>query len=158
MTEAYFRKVPSGLIPDSEDDAELLSKIKLGRVVKLQFTQPRNYKFLKKYFALMNLAFDYFDPPQHGEGSALAEKYEVQKTAERFRKDITILAGYHEMTYRLNGDVRVEAKSIAFGNMDEDEFEKLYSACIDVIINKVCTQFTEDELRRQVEDMVLAFV
>ena len=106
----------------------------------------------------MSLAFDYFEPPAHGEGSALAEKYVVQKNAERFRKDITILAGYHEMTYRLNGDVRVEAKSISFGSMQEDEFEKLYSACIDVIINKVCTQYTEYELRKQVEDLILEFV
>ena len=157
--EAYFTKLPNAsFIPASEDDAELLSKVKVGETVKLVLTRPRNIKFHRKFFALMSLAFDYFEPPAHGEGSALAEKYVVQKNAERFRKDITILAGYHEMTYRLNGDVRVEAKSISFGSMGEDEFEKLYSACIDVIINKVCTQYTEYELRKQVEDLILEFV
>lgn len=156
--DAFFIKVGHALAPASDDDAELLSKIKAGEVVKLTLTRPRNYKFLRKYFALMNLAFDYFEPPAHGEGSALAEKYTIEKNLDRFRKDITILAGYHEMTYRLNGDVRIEAKSISFGSMSEDEFEKLYSACITVILNKVCTTFTEDELRKAVEDMILGFV
>jgi hypothetical protein len=156
--EAHFRKVPSGLIPDTEVDAELLGKIKLGEVVRLSLVRPRNYKFHKKWFALMTLAFDYFEPPEHGEGSAWCEKLSIEKNLDRFRKDITILAGYYNATYRLNGDVRIEAKSIAFGNMGTTEFEKLYSACIDVILKKVCIQMTEDQLRKSVEDMVLDFI
>ena len=41
--------------------------------------------------------------------------------------------------------------------MSEDDFEKLYSKVIDVIINRVCTQYTEYEMRKQVEDLVLGF-
>lgn len=157
--EAYFTKLPNAsFIPASEDDAELLSKVKVGETVKLVLTRPRNIKFHRKFFALMNLAYDYWTPPKHGEGSALAEKMNVERNFDRFRYDITILAGYYDATYRLNGDVRLEAKSISFGSMSEDDFEKLYSKVIDVIINRVCTQYTEDELRKQVEDLVLNFV
>ena len=156
--DAFFIKTGHALAPASEADAELLSKIKAGETVKLTLTRPRNVGFHRKFFALMNLAFDYFEPPPHGEGSALAERIEVQKNFDRFRKDITILAGHYEATYRLNGDVRVEAKSISFGSMSQDEFEHLYSKCIDVILAKVCTQFTEEQLRKSVEDMVLGFV
>ena len=152
--EAYFRKVSNGLIPDSEADAELLSKIKLGDVVKLTFVRPRNYAFHKKYFALLQLAFDYWTPPQ---GKAM-KGVEPERNFDTFRHDLAILCGYYDATYRLNGDVRLEAKSIAFGSMDEDTFEELYSKTINVIINRVCTQYTEDEMRRQVEDMVLNFV
>lgn len=157
--EAHFVKIASGaLIPATEDDAELLTKIKLGQVVKLKLTRPRNYQFHKKLMALMRIAFDYWTPPEHGEGSALKEKITIERNFDRFRHDITILAGFYDATYRLNGDVRIEAKSISFGSMDEDEFEKLYSACIQVILKKVCTQYTEAELRKQVEDMILEFV
>jgi len=102
--EAYFIKTGHALAPASEADAELLSKIKAGEQVKLTLTRPRNAQFHRKFFALMQLAFDYFEPPEHGEGSALAEKLTVEKNFERFRKDITILAGYYEASYRLNGD------------------------------------------------------
>jgi len=157
--EAFFTKLPNAsFIPASEDDAELLSKVKVGETVRLTLVRPRNIRFHRKFFALMNLAFDYWEPPKDGEGSAWAEKMPIERNVERFRKDITILAGYYDATYRLNGDVRLEAKSISFGSMSEDDFEKLYSKVIDVIINRVCTQYTEYQLRKQVEDMVLDFV
>ena len=157
--EAFFTKLPNAsFIPASEDDAELLSKVKVGETVRLTLVRPRNIKFHKKFFALINLAFDYWEPPKHGEGSAWSEKMPIERNVERFRKDVTIMAGYYDATYRLNGDVRFEAKSISFGSMSEDDFEKLYSKVIDVIINRVCTQYTEYQLRKQVEDMVLDFV
>jgi len=156
--EAYFTKFPNAsFVPASEDDAELLSKVKVGETVKLTLTRPRNIKFHRKFMALMRLAFDYWEPPKHGEGSAWADKMPIERDFDRFRYDVTILAGYYEATYRLNGDVRLEAKSVGFGSMSEDNFEKLYSKVIDVIINRVCTQYSEHELRKQVEDMVLGF-
>ena len=157
--EAFFTKLPNAsFIPASEDDAELLSKVKVGETVRLTLVRPRNIRFHRKFFALINLAFDYWEPPEHGEGSAWAEKMPIERNVKRFRKDVTIMAGYYDATYRLNGDVRFEAKSISFGSMSEDDFEKLYSKVIDVIINRVCTQYTEYEMRKQVEDMVLDFV
>ena len=157
--EAFFTKLPNAsFIPASENDAELLSKVKVGETVRLTLVRPRNIRFHRKFFALINLAFDYWEPPKHGEGSAWAEKMPIERNVERFRKDVTIMAGYYDATYRLNGDVRFEAKSISFGSMSEDDFEKLYSKVIDVIINRVCTQYTEYQLRKQVEDMVLDFV
>ena len=157
--EAFFTKLPNAsFIPASEDDAELLSKVKVGETVRLTLVRPRNIRFHRKFFALINLAFDYWEPPKHGEGSAWAESMPIERNLDRFRKDVTILAGYYDATYRLNGDVRLEAKSISFGSMSEDDFEALYSKVIDVIINRVCTQYTEYELRKQVEDMVLSFV
>ena len=152
--DADFIKMSNALYPASEQDEELLRKVKQGETVRLTLTRPRNIQFHRKFMSLMRLAYDYFEPPEHGEGSAWAEKYEVQKNFDRFRKDITILAGFSELSYRLNGDIRVEAKSIAFGKMDEEEFEKLYSKCIDVILAKVCTQFTEDELRSVVDQVM----
>ena len=79
-----------------------------------------------------------------------------QKNPERFRKDVIILAGYFDATYRLDGDVRIEAKSISFASMSEDEFEKLYSATIDVILKHVCTQF-DGKMLDEVVEQALAF-
>ena len=156
--EAYFIKLPnSTLVPASDNDREMLSRIRIGDPVKLTFTRSRNYKFLKKYFSLLNLAFDFWEPPEHGEGSAWKEKIPVEKNFETFRHDIAILAGYYNATYRINGDIRFEAKSIAFANMSEDDFEKLYSASINVILKNIMHNYTEAELRQSVEGMILSY-
>lgn len=150
--EAHFVKTgPHHLQPASEGDAVLLTKIKTGETVKLKLTRVRNVQFHRKFFALLNFGFDYWQPePMEIEGIV------AEKNFERFRKDVIVLAGFYEPNYRLNGDVRFEAKSISFGSMSEDEFEKLYSACVDVILNKVCTQFT-GKMLKQVVDQAMAF-
>ena len=134
-------------MPAHDSDRELLAKIKTGQVCKLSLTRIRNYDFHKKYFALLNLAFDYWEPPEHGKGSAWSEKILVEKNFNRFRRDIIILAGYYEATFRLNGDILIEAKSISFGSMSEDEFEELYNATITVIVKHVLQNYDEVMLK-----------
>ena len=150
--EAHFIKMPNNaLVPAGDQDAELLSKIKQGEVVKLKLTRVRNYLFHKKFFVMLNLGFDYWEP------SGSFNKWGVvpEKNFDRFRKDVIVLAGYYEATYRLNGDTRIEAKSISFSNMDETTFEELYSACIDVILKHVCSQF-DGQMFDDVVDQVMA--
>jgi hypothetical protein len=58
--------------------------------------------------------------------------------------------------YNARGEVRVEAKSISFANMSEDEFEALYSDTINVILRKILTSsaMTEDQLRDHVDTVL----
>jgi hypothetical protein len=57
----------------------------------------------------------------------------------------------------LNGEAKARAKSIAFGNMAEDEFERVYSAVADVILQRVLRNYTREDLDRVVDE-VLRFV
>ena len=152
--DIFLIKTPSGLMPAYDSDRELLKKIKVGRAVRVKLTQVRNYEFHKKYFALLNLAYDYWEPPQ-GKASKLTKIINInpEKNFERFRSDIAILAGYYTATYRLNGDVRLRAKSISFGSMSEDEFEELYTKTIDVIVKHVLKGYSGDELRGIIEQI-----
>ena len=155
--ESFFIKLPNNtLAPASEHDQKLLKKIKIGAPVKLKLTQVRNYEFHKKYFALLNLAFDYWEPPEHGAGSAFKEKYTVEKNFDQFRKNLICLAGFSTPVFLINGDIRFIPKSIAFHSMSEEDFEDLYTKTIDVIIKKVLTNYT-DEMLRSVLEQVEAF-
>ena len=140
--DAFFTKTtPSTLVAASESDRELLKKIRTGDTVRVKVTRVRNYEFHKKYFALLNFAYDYWEPDnQVGE-----------KCFSQFREDIIILAGYYHRYIRLDNDTRIKAKSISFGSMPEEEFEKLYTATIDVIIKHICHQYTGEMLRQTVE-------
>lgn len=158
MSEAYFIKLSGSLHPASDKDAEILSKFKSGDPVRVKLTRPRNYEFHKKYFSLLNFAFDYWEPPEADMPTYIAMKnITLNKSFDRFRKDIAILAGFYEASYRMNGEVRLEAKSVSFSKMSEDEFEELYTKTIDVIVQHVLPgQYTGDMLRQTV-DMAMGY-
>jgi hypothetical protein len=145
VTEVILEKMHGGLLrPATDADAEVIGKLKLGEGIRVKFSRVRNYRFHRKLFALMHVAFDAWEPA-------------AGKNFERFRKDLTILAGYYEVVTRLDGSSILEPKSWSFSNMDETEFEGLYSKIADVILQKVLTNYTRDDLDRVV-DTVLGFV
>lgn len=163
MGEVTMVKVPGGLAPADAEAEELMKKIKQGRPVRCKIVRIRSWEFHKKFFVLANFAFDLWTetmPARKHEmkfGGRVIEM-DVQPNFERFRKDLVILAGYFEATFNIKGDVRVEAKSISFDSMDQDEFEAIYSSCIDVILSKILTHHGLDEAKvRAAVDRVLQF-
>ena len=56
---------------------------------------------------------------------------------DRFRKDLTILAGFYHSTTRLNGDTRIEAESLSFATMEQDRFEQVYKALIQAAMKHI---------------------
>ncbi len=150
MTEALLRKIQGGaLIPADDESAEALTRIKAGDMVRVKWSRPRNVKFHRKFFAMLGVGFDAWEPPE------LAHKgLPVQKNFERFRKDVVIAAGFYEPVANLKGEVRAEAHSISFGNMEEDEFEKVYGAVANVLLQKVLRNYTRGDLDRVVEELL----
>lgn len=149
-TELYLTKTAGGALASADQQsAEYIAKLKLGATVTATVRQPRNVRFHRKFWALLNVAYDAWEP--------VGKEYKgqpVQKNFEQFRRDVTILAGYYESTYTLKGDVRLVPKSISFASMDEDEFGKLYSAIIDVILSRILTNYTKDDLDNVVENVL----
>jgi hypothetical protein len=147
----YLVKRPNGsFMPAYPLDAEKAKRFVTGEIVQAKVTKPRNPKFHRKFFALLNVGFDYWTPEAEYKGRV------VEKNMDRFREEVTILAGYYDVVASLGGSVRLKAKSIAFANMEEDEFERLYSAVINVILQKVLTTWTREDLD-DVVDQVLRF-
>ena len=126
-------------------------KIPVGDVVSVEMKKVRNYKFLKKFFSLLEVGFDAFEPTE------VINQYGVpEKNKDQFREDITILAGFYEQRYRIDGTVRVVAKSIAFDKMEADEFEKLYNAVANAILKHVLVNYKKADLD-DVVDRVMNF-
>lgn len=154
MSVVHMTKLPNGTLAPNDDEAQdCLRKLKVGQDVQVRVTRTRNYMFHRKWFALLQFAFDQWTP------HAVQTRHGVtpEKSMDRFRKDVTILAGFYEATYRLNGDIRIEAKSISFASMSQEEFEELYSKSIDVLLKLILRDMTEDELRRSVEELIVGF-
>lgn len=150
MTELALMKGSNGvLLPVTDEDSEYLKKLRAGQVIRGEFRQMRNPRFHRKFFALLQIGFDAWEPPEQ-EFRGLP----VQKNFERFRKDCVIAAGFYEPVANLKGEVRAEAKSVSFSNMEDAEFEKVYSAVADVILQRVLRNYTRADLDRVVEQIV----
>ena len=153
MTDLTCIKLSNGTFcPTDELGLEQARKFKLGEPIRFKVTRQRNYKFHKKWFALVNFAYSHWEPAELQD-----PKHNVtpEKNFDRFRKDLIILAGFYEATYRIDGSVRIEAQSISFGSMSEDEFENLFSATIDAVLKHILTHYERDELERVVADLLM---
>ena len=142
------------LMPASQHDVDELKKVKNEQSLRVTLRRVRNYEHHKKYFALLNLAYENWEPDwRRGKdgrvGTHMVGKQEipVYKDFDRFRKDVIILAGYYDATYRVDGSVRLEAKSISFANMDQDSFDKLYEATLEAIRTHVFKNMSDNDLQ-----------
>lgn len=133
MTELVLTRTPSGaLVPADAPSAEFVQKLKVGSGLKGEFKRQRNPRFHRKVFALFQLAYDIWDAPVlEYRGQPVAKNF------DRFRRDLTILAGHYEAATNLRGEVRLEAKSLSFGSMDDDEFATVYASILNVVWDRV---------------------
>lgn len=156
--DALLIRAQSGLIPADDPTREWFNRIKVGSTVLADAKQMRNGAFFRKWWALVKLGYDYWS-----EGVETFE-YRGEKVLpefERFRKDVTITAGFYRAVVNLKGEMRIEAESLKWGAMTEERFAQLYDATIAVLLRrvfngKVCPSWSEAELR-SVADQILEF-
>lgn len=48
--------------PVGAQDEEQLQRVRTGEIISCEFTKPRNPQFHRKFFALLNLAYEYWEP------------------------------------------------------------------------------------------------
>ncbi|WP_287205387.1 DUF1367 family protein [Pseudoalteromonas sp.] len=135
-------KQPGGVfVPASDLEADKLTKFKTGEQYEIEIKLTRNAAFHRKVFAFFNFCFDHWK----GDNEFQCE----QKQFNVFRDHLTVLAGFCDELYNINGELRIEAKSISFGKMSQEEFELLYNALINSAIKHIfpnCDQNTIDQL------------
>lgn len=135
MSEILLIKTASGaLAPLDEYQAEKVKRFKSGSVVRGEFAEMRNGRFFRKWFVLAKFAYDLWEESME---PAQYRGRDVQPSFDKFRKDLTILAGYWHPVFSIDGTFKVEADSIAWSRMTEETFEQMYSNTIDAILAKV---------------------
>jgi len=150
--KVYLIKTLSGLLGGDQPSIDWYVKLKIGDGVHGDFKKIRNIKFHRKYFALLTVGFDNWEPGE------INSKYgKPEKNFDRFRKDLIILSGFYENTVRLDGSVRIEPKSISFAKMSAEEFADLYTKTIDVLIKFVYKQDMDPEKLNQIVESYLRF-
>jgi len=150
--EIYLRKLYDTLVPCDQAQAEVLERLKPNAEYKAVFTQPRNPGFHRKAFALAQIAFDAWEPPKDKEYNGKP----IMKEFEAFREELTVLAGFYDVTWTLAGKMKLRAHSWAWGAADQLKFEEMYQGFITVILRDILTGYTKDDLDATV-DKILRF-
>jgi len=117
-----------------DSDYDKAKKIKVNEPYEFEYKLPRNYRFHKKYFALLNLVYNNQD---------------VYTNIEDLREDLTIEAGYFRLTENIKGQTVKRAKSISFAQMDDAEFSDLYNSVVNVVINWL--KISKEEIAENIE-------
>ena len=78
----------SGLIPCYDEDYDEKKKLKIGKTYEATIKLVRNPQFLRKYFALINCAWEYLTE---------AQQVFFKNNKEVFRKTIEVAAGHCEL-------------------------------------------------------------
>lgn len=123
--EIHLVRTSLGLQAYSDEDYDQLKKIKVGSVVKAKIVQPRNVKFHRKFFAMLNAAWDCLTEQQR----------DNLHSKDNFREQLLITSGFVEPIYDMYGQKFLErAKSISFAKMDEPAFSEVYNRVLDTIL------------------------
>lgn len=147
-------RVPNGYAFADAESAKAAEKHRLGETVSASVVKPRSGPFHRKFLALLRFGFDYWEPGDAAE-PVTYHGHVVEKDFERFRKDVTVLCGFYTPVWNARGELRLEAASIAFDQMEPDDFARLYSTAIGVLMRLVMASkgFTEAQLRRAVDEL-----
>lgn len=117
----FIVKSPTGSLLPSDAEAEgVVNKWKVGASYSLTYATARNPKFHRLVFAVTTAVID----------NAPEDSYWHGKDAYHFIKAVELKAGMVDEIVDLNGEVHLIPKSIAFENMSEDEFKKLFDALV----------------------------
>ena len=129
-----------GLVPCTDDDFSQKLHLKVGQVYSVEIKLLRNYEFLKKYFALINCAWEHLTEKQQ----------EFCKTKEKFRKMLEMTAGYCETIYSIKKKEWVDIPlSISFDKLDEAGFRELYERVKDVLFLTFLKHITFEEFSKE---------
>lgn len=125
----------NGLVPLGDDSYEEKRKLRVGQVYECEVKVVRNYRFLKKAFALLNAAWSLMNEHQQA----------GWRSKEGFRNYLTVAAGHYDTYYNQRLQAFVELpRSWSFDKMDEAEFSNLYDRMKDVIFAVLGDRVTEE--------------
>ena len=144
--DIYLTPTPQGLVPLYDSDYQLFLKLKHGYPYRCKLTQPRNYKFHKKFFALVRITFDNLPAP-------LANLWDIHTPEEIVRKFKRDLGLY---TARTNpyGEREIEYHSISFAAMDQHDFEQFYAQAVSLVLGKYLKGLNRQDLEEALHEFM----
>lgn len=127
-----------------DEDYDKKKMLKVGTVYEVTVKELRNVAFHRKYFSLINLAWEYLDEHQRAF---------FKEDVNAFRKTVEVAAGHYEPVYSVARQSWLEVpKSIAFDKLSESDFEQLYEKVKTVIFQTFIPYVNRDNFEYVLKD------
>lgn len=141
VADLYLVRTIQGLAAFDAAGQDLLRKIKLGKVVKCEVTQPRNISHHRKFFALLNTVW------------ATAGDW---PTVDDLLVELKLKLGvYRTVAIRETGEMVKILGSISFAAMDQLQFDVFYESALRALC-EICGGIESDALRTEVLQQLAA--
>ena len=142
MTVLLLHKTLSGNLATIDDAGkELLAKIGRGEIVSAEIKRPRNIKFHRRFFAMLNLVL-----ANQSHYQSLDDLLDVCK----------LRIGHVKVIQTKHGEVRIP-KSISFAALDDAAFSAFYDRAVDWVIAEVIPGLRRADLDEEVENEIMEF-
>ncbi len=109
------------IVAFDDEASQAMKKFPVGEMLELEISRPRNGKFHKKFFAMLNIIV------QNYHENITVNDVLTHVKSELNYWDAVMVGNSHHKRY----------KSIAFANMDEDSFSEFYNRAVDVCLKLV---------------------
>lgn len=134
-----MRRQGAKLVPCAAVDEEALSAFPEDKDLSITIKRARSYRQHKFFFALLQ---------------KICENNDTYKTPEQLLIFLKVRLGYVEQVAFHDETVWWTTKSISFGTMGQDEFQKFFNASLDVIVAEIIPGLDREDIIREVENMV----
>ena len=149
MSKIYVVRTIHGLQPAWDADQQAIAKLKMGETYKAEIVRPRNLAHHKKYWSLINLAFQ--NLPDDFAITTVDGQTDYIRTPADLHWHVKCQCGIMKRRISLGGKIMYEVGSTSFHKMDQDEFSEFYSRAVDVIIKWILPGVDRAELWSEVE-------
>lgn len=140
--EILLKRQMGALRPIDAMSEEQLLDLPQNVVLKAKITRPRNVVFHNKFFALLTVLFPHQD---------------YYPTLTKFRKAVQIALGFCEETVLPSGKIMVEADSIAFHKMDDDDFEALMKRFFELAETRILPGINRADIEREWQEIMKGY-
>ena len=111
-----------------------LEAMKPGTWIRMEWARPRNGRFHRKFFALLQL---------------VANNSEVYDTAEKALVAVKLVTGHFDlMVHPETGEIVQIPRSISYDAMEQDEFDRFYSAAVDGVLQHILSHLDAEKMDR----------
>ena len=139
--DLHMRVTEGVLKPSDRVSATHLAQYQEGEILRVHISKPRNVKFHRLFFALLQTVFN-----------NLPEDLEQKiPTVDRLLWELKLQMGRFDISESIGGKQIFIPHSISFASMDGDEFERFFADAIHVIRKKIIPGIQESALRDAVD-------
>ena len=134
MASILLHRTLGSLHPVDDEGREIIAKFSAGEIIKAEISRPRNVKFLRKFFAMLQI---------------ILENQDHYKSMDDLLDVSKLSVGHVRVIQTKRGEVRIP-KSISFAAMDETAFSEFYERVVTWVLAEVIPGLQRKDLDEEV--------